>query len=200
MRKAIRTAAGVVAALSAFVLPVLADGGMKCSGGAQDLSQTPPHQIGMYLDGYHSYRSESKLGADTQRQIRTAHFCKQVNPDLYQCLIYDGNDKDARVIGVEYVITEKLYLTLSPAEKKYWHSHDGEVDSGLLILPGMPKENQKPILSALRSTYGKTWQTWNNLDEKVPLGEPALMWNLDPTKLSESTKKSVSAREVSPTF
>lgn len=200
MTKAMRSAVSAFAALSAFVLPALADGGMKCSGGAQDLSTTPPHQIGMYLDGYHSYRTEKDLGADTQRQIRTAHFCKQVNPDLYQCLIYDGNDKDARCIGVEYVITDKLYQSLPAEEKKYWHNHDGEVDSGLLILPGMPKESQKPILQVLRSTWGKTWQTWNNLDDKVPLGEPALMWNLDPNKISESTKKSVGVREINPTF
>jgi hypothetical protein len=173
---------------------------MSCSNAAQDLSTTPPQQIGMYLDGYHSYKSESKLSSEKQKQIHTAHFCKQVNPDLYQCLIYDGNTKGARVIGVEYVITEKLYNTLPKSEKKYWHAHDGEVDSGLLTLPGLPAEQQKTILSCLRSTYGKTWQTWNHLEDSVPLGEPALMWNVDPKKVSQATKQSVAAREINPTF
>lgn len=173
---------------------------MDCSSATQNLTNAGPHQIEMYLDGYHSYKRESLLPADQQKQVRTAHFCKQVNPDLYQCIIYDGNGKDARAIGIEYVISEKLYKDLPAAEKKYWHSHDGEVDSGLLVLPGLPVEKQKQILSALRSTYGKTWQTWDRLEDAVPMGEPALMWNVDPKKVSQITKKSVAAREINPTF
>jgi hypothetical protein len=191
---------GVIAAFVTCLSPALSSEETNCCPSAQDLSQTPPKQIGMYLDGYHSYRKEAKLPAEDQRQIRTAHFCKQVNSDLWQCLIYDGNSKDARVIGIEYVITEKLYKTLSVSEKKYWHAHNGEVDSGLLVLPGMPKEKQKEILTGLRNTYGKTWQTWNHLEDSVPLGEPALMWNVDPEKISQATKNSVAAREVSPTY
>jgi len=196
----LRLVPSVIAAFVCCVLPALAEETVASCPSTQDLCQTPPQQIGMYLDGYHSYRNEAKLPADKQRQIRTAHFCKQVNPDMYQCLIYDGNTKDARVIGIEYVITEKLYKGLSATEKKYWHAHDGEVDSGLLVLPGMPKEKQKEILSALRSTYGKTWQTWNRLEDSVPLGEPALMWNVDPSKISQQTQKSVAVREVNPTY
>jgi hypothetical protein len=191
---------GLLATFVFFLKPILADTTMSCSKAGQDLSITPPHQIGMYLDGYHSYRREAKLAGEEQKQIRTAHFCKQVNPDLYQCLIYDGNSKDARLIGVEYVITKRLYDTLPKTEKKYWHTHDAEVDSGLLTLPGMSKEQQTAILTCLRSTYGKTWQTWNQLESNVPLGEPALMWNVDPKKVNQTTKRSVAAREINPTF
>jgi hypothetical protein len=185
--------------LSFGISPAFSEEAGKCPA-IQDLSQTPPHQIGMYLDGYHTYRNEANLTGDQQRQIRSAHFCKQVSPDLYQCVIYSGNNKDARVIGIEYVITPKLYQTLSDTEKKLWHAHDGEVDTGLLILPGMEKDKQKEVLTALRGTYGKTWHTWTNLEGAVPLGEPALMWNVDPKKISTETKKSVAARAVDPTF
>jgi hypothetical protein len=34
----------------------------------------------------------------------------------------------------------------------------------------------------------------------VPLGEPVLMWNVSPEKISSTTKKSVAARTVDPTF
>jgi hypothetical protein len=154
----------------------------------------------MYLDGYHGYGNERGLSSDKQRQIRTAHFCKQINPDMFQCVIYSGNQEDARAIGIEYVITEKLYNTLSDTEKKYWHAHDGEVDSGLLILPGMAKDKEKEVLSFIKKTYGKTWQTWNNLSDAVPLGEPALMWNVDPRKVNKETEKSVAARQVNPLY
>jgi hypothetical protein len=38
------------------------------------------------------------------------------------------------MIGIEYVITEKLFETLPMKEKRYWHSHKHEVESGMLKL------------------------------------------------------------------
>jgi len=46
---------------------------------------------------------------------------------MRQCLIYDSPEKGARLIGVEYMITPKLYDTLDQEEKKLWHSHEYEV-------------------------------------------------------------------------
>jgi len=171
--------------------------GNPCATG-QDLG--PIKHIGMYLDGYHTYRKEKDVDGEKQRQIRTAHYCKQISPDMFQCLIYDGNGESAKCIGVEYVVTDKLFQTLPAAEKKYWHAHDTEVDTGLLTLPGLPKDKQKEILSTLRTTHGKTWQVWPNLEEKVPLGEPELMWNVDPDKIGSNTKQSAAVRETNPTF
>lgn len=169
----------------------------SCSTG-QDLA--PIKQVGMYLDGYHTYKNEENLSSENQKQIRTAHYCKQVNPDMFQCLIYDGNGANAKCIGVEYVITDTLFKTLTASEQKYWHNHDTEVDTGLLVLPGLPQEKQKEILGDLRTTHGKTWQVWPNLADRVPLGEPVLMWNVDPSKISSTTKRSVATRQTDPTF
>jgi hypothetical protein len=36
--------------------------------------------------------------------------------------------------GIEYVITEKLFETLPMEERRYWHSHKHEVESGMLKL------------------------------------------------------------------
>ena len=36
--------------------------------------------------------------------------------------------------GIEYVIAEKLFENLPADEKKYWHSHKHEVESGMLKL------------------------------------------------------------------
>jgi hypothetical protein len=169
----------------------------SCSTG-QDLA--PIKQVGMYLDGYHTYKKEENLTGENQKQIRTAHYCKQVNPDMFQCLIYDGNTANAKCIGVEYVITDNLFKTLPEAEQKMWHPHDAEVDTGLLILPGLPAEKQKEILGVLRSTHGKTWQVWPDLTTKVPMGDPALMWSVDPNKISTVTKQSAATRTTAPAF
>lgn len=44
--------------------------------------------------------------------------------DLRQCLLYDSAAKNARLIGVEYMIPKETYETLEPEEQKLWHSHE----------------------------------------------------------------------------
>ncbi len=160
----------------------------------------PISQVGMYIDGYHVYQSERGLPSEKQHQVREAHYCKQINADMFQCLIYDSNLPEAKVIGIEYVITDKLFKTLPAEEKKLWHPHDAEVSYGLLSLPGAPKDKESEILSFLKTTHGKTWQVWPNLTAAVPLGKPVLMWSVDPKKINSSTKRSVAARQSDPAF
>jgi hypothetical protein len=47
-----------------------------------------------------------------------------VRLDIRQCVIYDSAAKNARLIGVEYMITKEIYETLDPEEQKLWHSHE----------------------------------------------------------------------------
>ncbi len=61
------------------------------------------------------------------------------NQDMRQCAIFDSPEVDARLIGVEYIIFEKLFDTLSDEEKKLWHSHDYEFKGGILFMLGVPK-------------------------------------------------------------
>ena len=191
---------GAMLTCSMFALPAVfaEETASKPCASVQDF--TPIKQVCMYLDGFHTYRKEKDLKGEAQKQIRTAHYCKQVNPDLFQCLLYDGNGTNARVIGIEYVISDKLFRTLPASEQKYWHAHDSEVDENLLVLPGLKAEEEKNILSTLRTTHGKTWQVWPNLSDAVPVGEPVLMWNVEPNKISTKTKQSVAARKLDPMF
>ncbi len=41
-------------------------------------------------------------------------------------------------MGVEYIISERLFKDPAAEEKKLWHSHQYEVKSGSLIAPGLP--------------------------------------------------------------
>lgn len=54
---------------------------------------------------------------------------------MRQCLLYDSADANARLIGVEYMVSPKVFATLDEEEKKLWHSHVFEVKSGMLIMP-----------------------------------------------------------------
>ena len=173
---------------------------MKHSDGAAPAQElVPPHSVEMYLDGFHNYKTESHLPPAKQSQIRVSHYCHHVSPDLIQCLIYNGNGKDAKVIGIEYVIPEKVYATLPAKEKQYWHAHTGEVESGMLALPGMATQAEKDTLAFVKTTYGKTWHVWRP-EDKLPLGEPALMWPVDPDKMNEATKQSLAQRKLNPAF
>ncbi len=42
-------------------------------------------------------------------------------------------------MGVEYIVTGKIFATLPPEEKHLWHSHVYEVRSGSLAAPGIPE-------------------------------------------------------------
>lgn len=45
------------------------------------------------------------------------HYVTVLNEDVMQAVIYDGNTKNARLMGVEYIISERLFKTLPPEEK-----------------------------------------------------------------------------------
>jgi hypothetical protein len=78
------------------------------------------------------------------------------------------------MVGVEYVVSGKLFESLPEEEKAMWHSHRYEVKSGQLVAPGMGEDAEHELVAKLISTYGKTWHTWQD-DPDLPLGAPVLM-------------------------
>ena len=132
--------------------------------------KTPINRINMYLNGFHCYSGNMK------GQMEAHHYCTKLNEDVTQCVIYDGNGENAKLMGVEYIISEKLFKTLPEEERKLWHSHDYEVNSGTLIAPGIPLAAEHELMEQIVSTYGKTLHTWHtDLDKELPLGTPMLM-------------------------
>ncbi len=81
------------------------------SGAAVLQSRPPIDAINAYLDGFHFYNG------DKNGQMEAHHYVTVLNDDVMQAVIYDGNTRDARLMGVEYIISERLYRTL-PAERK----------------------------------------------------------------------------------
>jgi hypothetical protein len=97
---------------------------------------------------------------------------------MHQCLLYDSCEKNAKLLGVEYIVSDRIYHQLPDSEKKYWHPHTYEVLAGGLIAPGMKPEDELAFMKALLTTWGKTWHTWPDPSSAVPLGEPLLMWGV----------------------
>ena len=140
------------------------------TGAALLQAKEPIEAINVYMDGFHFYNGNMK------GQMEAHHYCSVVNEEVTQCVIFDGNTRGAKIMGVEYIIAKKLFEGLPEEEKKLWHSHVHEVKSGQLIAPGIPQAAEQEVMEKMIGTYGKSWHTWHT-DQKqaLPLAHPLLM-------------------------
>jgi hypothetical protein len=141
-------------------------------------AKAPVEKIAMYLNGFHVAKDDARM------QMEAHHYCNQVNEDLSQCVLFDGNTAEARLTGIEYIISEKSYATLPAEEKAYWHPHNYEILSGQLRMPGLPDVAEKEALERKVNSYGKTWHTWmagmpDRQPDPLPYGPARLQWSFN---------------------
>jgi hypothetical protein len=147
--------------------------------GAKVLQRSAPlAPMDVYLVGFHPMKDAPS------HQMEAHHFCHQMNEDFAQCALFDGNTREARLVGVEYIVSEKLFATLPAAERPYWHPHNGEIFSGQLVAPGIPLIAEKALMRQKVNSYGKTWHFWNTGadgrgGDALPLGAPMLAWSFN---------------------
>jgi hypothetical protein len=135
----------------------------------------------IYVVGFHCGRM------DPHMQMEAHHYCKQVNEDFIQCVLFDGNTADSNLIGIEYIISERLFETLPAGEQDFWHPHNYEILSGTLVAPDLPDAAEHAMLKLLMNSYGKTWHTWHTgrhdgqgmPGHSLPLGEAKLIWSFN---------------------
>lgn len=174
----IRLLLALLAALSA-PMPVLGAGGKSAApAGESNGAETPLNGMNVYLVGFHPMKQ------DPAHQMEAHHYCRQMNEDFAQCALFDGNTKDAKLNGIEYIVSEKLFDALPLEEKKYWHPHNYEILSGQLVAPGIPKAAEHALIAKKMNSYGKTWHVWmtgtmNGPGDKMPLGDPMLAWSFN---------------------
>jgi hypothetical protein len=156
-----------------------------------DLMQdkTPVRTLNAYMDGFHFYNG------DMQGQMEAHHYCGHLNEDVIQCVIFDGNEASAKIMGVEYIVSRALFAKLPAEEKHLWHSHMHEVRSGQLIAPGIPEVAEHEFMEKIAGTYGKTWHTWHTDQQKeLPLGTPMLMMGF--TQDGQADERLVAERDA----
>ncbi|KKZ60935.1 hypothetical protein EMCG_04408 [[Emmonsia] crescens] len=146
---------------------------------SQDLG--PINKVCAHLHAYHVYAS------DPTRCVEANHYCSMVNDDMRQCIIYDSPVPGARLIGIEYLISPKLYEKLPEHEQVLWHSHVYEIKSGMLLMPPPPEgsqrknleEQEQQELSQLVRFYGKVYHLWQvDRGDELPMGAPELMGSI----------------------
>ncbi len=150
--------------------------------------RSPISAINMYLNGFHFYAD------DIGRQIEAHHYCTHLNEEFFQCVIYDGNQAGARLIGVEYIVSERTFKALPDEEKALWHSHRHETTAGELTMPGIPEAVEHTAIATLVNTYGKTWHTWQiDKNSALPIGIPQLMMGF--TKDGQLNPEMIASRD-----
>ncbi|KAG2387998.1 hypothetical protein C9374_000848 [Naegleria lovaniensis] len=129
------------------------------------------------------------------RVVTAHHYCSHPNEQICQCVIYDNDTKDARLIGIEYIISEELYNKLDPEEQKLWHSHVYEVKGGLITCPHIPTMAEHEVMKFLIKSYGKTIHTWQvDQGHDIPIGLPNVMMAF--TYEDPSFQKAIKDRDV----
>jgi hypothetical protein len=141
----------------------------------QDLA--PVRAMDHYMNGFHVMKD------DTSLHMEAHHYCKGMNEEFTQCVIFDGNTAASNLIGLEYIISENLFESLADDEKPSWHPHNYEILSGQLVLPGVPAAAEKAALEKKVNSYGKTWHVWDTghaghpAAHALPVGRPLLAWS-----------------------
>jgi hypothetical protein len=141
-------------------------------------TDAPTDRLDIHLVGFHPMKDQP------DHQMEAHHFCRQVNEDFAQCALFDGHDRDARLNGIEYIISEKLFEQLPKEERQFWHPHNYEILSGQLIGPRLPAIAEKELMRGKMNSYGKTWHVWDTghsgkSGDALPLGEAKLAWSFN---------------------
>ncbi|MDP2311308.1 MAG: OBAP family protein [Pseudomonadota bacterium] len=159
-----------VLALFGVACGVACGRGEALEEGADVLQSTKPiEQIDIFVNGFH-YAS-----GDMSMQEEANHYCSRKEDGLIQCVLYDGTEPDANMIGIEHIVSREVFDALSADEKALWHPHTYEVKSGALIAPGLPPAAEHELMEMLVSTYGKTWHVWHPGETDLPEGTSTLM-------------------------
>lgn len=138
----------------------------------------PLEQFRLHLVGFRPLRD------DPGAQVEVHLYCRLLNDDVAQCVVFDGDGPDARLTGVEYRISERLYDRLFPEEKVYWHPSNYELLSGQLLAPGLPPAAERELVRLLLNSYAKTWHFWTSdgpdrPGRSLPFGDALLAWSFN---------------------
>jgi hypothetical protein len=128
-------------------------------------------EYGLHVCAFHCGKDNPDL------QVESHHYCTPLRDGVFQCVVYDSDRGNAKLIGVEYIVSDDIFRTLPEAEKKLWHPHDYEIRAGLLTIPGVQPDCEAKLLKGLLKSWGKVWHTWPDPKTDLPVGPPVLMWS-----------------------
>ncbi|KAL9662213.1 hypothetical protein QQ045_027045 [Rhodiola kirilowii] len=133
---------------------------------------------------------------DMSRKIEVHHYVTRLNQDFCQCAVYDSDEAHARLLGIEYIVSDRIFESLEAEEQKLWHSHAYEIKSALWVSPSIPEVIARPELANFAKTYGKFWCTWQiDRGDRLPLGAPSLMMSPQAVDISQVERAMIERRD-----
>ncbi len=105
------------------------------------------------------------------------HYCNPLNESVSQCILYDGTGPKARLIGIEYLVTDEIYRSMPAEERAYWHDHKYEVDAHLIRSLTQQGDDESKTLAKVRTLWGKVYHTWA-AGTDYPTGPAKLFWSV----------------------
>lgn len=96
------------------------------------------------------------------------HYCKLDERIVATCLLYSGDEKNAKLEQIEFIISDDQYEQLPDREKQNWHNHAVELtpERGEPEFVDLPEGvDAGDLLDTLHKTYGKVITVWDNEDD-----------------------------------
>lgn len=106
------------------------------------------------------------------------HYCKMVTPEPFiECLLYDTEDINAKLVGVEYIVAKTVTrdekVLPKKVSKNVWHDHSVEGVIGNIKILDMPPEKAKEFADTVAKTDGIIFSLWPK-DAKLPTGKVSI--------------------------
>ena len=106
------------------------------------------------------------------------HYCKIVSPEPFiECLLYETDDNNAKLVGVEYIVakivTRDEKVLPKKVLKKMWHDHAVEGVLGNVKVLDMPPEKAQEFADMVAKTDGIIFSLWPD-GAKLPTGKVSI--------------------------
>lgn len=125
-------------------------------------------------DGF-SLHIDGQLHFPGKPSMIAHHWCKTGIPGFVaECQLYESDGANARLVGVEVVVTADVWKTFSASERALWHYHKTEIPKIKATLPDLSPEEAAKVAKSLEETYGKIYLLWDPGRQSLPIGRPSL--------------------------
>jgi hypothetical protein len=106
------------------------------------------------------------------------HYCKIVTPEPFiECLLYDTEDHNAKLVGIEYIVAKTVTrdekVLPKKVWKKVWHDHSVEGVIGNIKILGMSPDQAKEFADLVATTDGIIFSLWPDR-AKLPTGKVSI--------------------------
>lgn len=132
---------------------------------SKPVPETPQRGFDLHVDAKHYVRD-----------ARTAvhHWCKTINDNLIECLLFDSDEADAGLVGIETIVPKDIWSTFTKDQQKEWHDHATEIIEAEATLPDTPPEEAAKIVEFLKGTRGRVIYIWDFPADDWPVTRPFL--------------------------